>query len=415
MIIVLTFFFLLVPVLILFLTERVSVLNKIGAIIIAYAVGLVIGHIGLLHKPGEFLETAMQIGTTISSDQLNSWLVNGMITLEDVTAYKIFMLQDTLVSIVIPVALPLLLFSLKIKVWFRMSGITMLSMLLAIVAAVGIISVGYYLFKEDFNSAEKLAGMMVGLYTGGTPNLASLKEMLDVDANTYIMVHTYDTAVGVIYLLFIITIGKHIFRGFLKPYPKLTHTDLYENITFNENAYQDFFSKKNLRQLGIALGLSIAIVGLSGGLSFLFPPSQLMLVVILTITTLSIAASFVPKINKLEKSFELGMYFIIVFSLVVATMADIQKLISISGSLFLYISIVVFGTLVLHALFSKIFRVDADTFMVTSTALICSPPFVPMVAGPLKNKEVIVSGLTVGIMGYAIGNYLGITLAALLK
>ncbi|MFA5817626.1 MAG: hypothetical protein WC865_18650, partial [Bacteroidales bacterium] len=29
------------------------------------------------------------------------------------------------------------------------------------------------------------------------------------------------------------------------------------------------------------------------------------------------------------------------------------------------------------------------------------------VAGALKNKEVIISGITVGLIGYAIGNYLG--------
>ena len=41
----------------------------------------------------------------------------------------------------------------------------------------------------------------------------------------------------------------------------------------------------------------------------------------------------------------------------------------------------------------------------------CSPPFVPMIAGALNNKEIVVSGLTVGIMGYAIGNYLGVLIA----
>ena len=53
--------------------------------------------------------------------------------------------------------------------------------------------------------------------------------------------------------------------------------------------------------------------------------------------------------------------------------------------------------------------------MVTSAALICSPPFVPMIAGAIHNREVIVSGLTVGIVGYAIGNYLGVAIAYLLQ
>jgi uncharacterized membrane protein len=55
-----------------------------------------------------------------------------------------------------------------------------------------------------------------------------------------------------------------------------------------------------------------------------------------------------------------------------------------------------------------IFRIDADTVIITSTAMIYSPPFVPVVAAALKNRDVIISGLTTGIIGYVIGNYLGI-------
>jgi len=43
------------------------------------------------------------------------------------------------------------------------------------------------------------------------------------------------------------------------------------------------------------------------------------------------------------------------------------------------------------------------------------PAFVPTVATALKNRAIIVSGLTTGVVGYAIGNYAGIALAYLLK
>jgi len=71
--------------------------------------------------------------------------------------------------------------------------------------------------------------------------------------------------------------------------------------------------------------------------------------------------------------------------------------------------------LFLHVLLSRLFKIDADTVMITSTALICSPPFVPVIAGAIKNKEIIISGLTVGIIGYAVGNYLGFFVAEMLK
>jgi uncharacterized membrane protein len=38
-----------------------------------------------------------------------------------------------------------------------------------------------------------------------------------------------------------------------------------------------------------------------------------------------------------------------------------------------------------------------------------------MMAAAMKNKGVIISGLTIGLVGYAIGNYLGFIIANILK
>ncbi|QQS50543.1 MAG: DUF819 family protein [Bacteroidota bacterium] len=414
MILFLALIYVLLPIGLIYLTSKFSIFNKIGAIILAYVIGIILGHINLIPRPGLFLYEALKLGNSLSNEQLQIWLEKGLITKMDIQAYGIYKLQNLFTSIAIPVALPLLLFSLQIKAWFRMSGTTMLSMLLSVVSTMLLIVLGFHLFGSNIQDADQVSGMLIGLYTGGTPNLAALKEMLGVDVNTYIMTHTYDTAVGMFYLLFLITIGKYFFRAFLRPYPSLQNKSADEKISTYEENYKGMFKLKIAKPLLVALAITFGIVLIAGLLSLLAPPSALMLVVILVITSLSIVASFIPRINRIEKSFELGMYFIIVFSLVVATMADVHMLIHISFSLFLFITMVVFGSLLVHALLSKLFGVDADTFMVTSVALICSPPFVPMVAGPLKNKEVIVAGLTVGIMGYAMGNYLGVMLAAIL-
>ncbi|HOI33260.1 MAG TPA: DUF819 family protein, partial [Bacteroidales bacterium] len=60
------------------------------------------------------------------------------------------------------------------------------------------------------------------------------------------------------------------------------------------------------------------------------------------------------------------------------------------------------------------FRIDNETVMVTSTALICSPPFVPVIAAALNNRALVLPGLSIGIIGYAIGNYLGFLVATIL-
>jgi len=280
-----------------------------------------------------------------------------------------------------------------------------------------VVATGYLIFRgAGMKEMWKVSGMLVGVYTGGTPNLASLKMMLNVNPDTYLITHTYDMILSSFYLLFLITLGKRVFGAILRPFPtsaagrSISYTQLN-----GRDPYQGILSRRVLVPLSKAFGLSAIIFAIGGGLGFLVPESARMVVVILVITTLGIGASLIPSVNRIEKTFELGMYLILIFSLVVASMANFRNFTGAAPGLFLYITYVVFGGLLLHVLISRYFRVDSDTVMVTSTALICSPPFVPVIAGAIRNREVIVSGLTVGILGYAAGNYLGYAIALLIQ
>ncbi len=110
------------------------------------------------------------------------------------------------------------------------------------------------------------------------------------------------------------------------------------------------------------------------------------------------------------------MYLIIAFSLVIASRCDLSVIFQAKYlSLVLYVSYAYFGSLVLHLFLSWLFRVNADDYLITTTGLVYSPPFVPMVAAALKNKDVIITGLATGIIGWVIGNYMGVALAMFLK
>ena len=56
-------------------------------------------------------------------------------------------------------------------------------------------------------------------------------------------------------------------------------------------------------------------------------------------------------------------------------------------------------------------KVSGDLFCVALVALLCSPPFVPPVVGAMGNKKVLISGIVIGLIGYAIGTYIGVALA----
>ncbi|MGM0504029.1 MAG: DUF819 family protein, partial [Bacteroidota bacterium] len=281
----LALFYIISPIIILYLCKKFSVLNKIGAVLLAYATGLILGNIGILP------DNAGQV-------------------------------QDIMTTITIPLAIPLLLFSANIKTWFTIAGKTMLSMVIALVSVVIVVFVGFFIFEGEIKELWKIGGLLVGLYSGGTPNLASIKMILNVDPEAFIITHTFDMLISAIYLLFLLTIGQKVFWYFLPKYKALYKTKHQSEKELSFTNYWGFWHKKYRLPLLAALGVSVFIFGIAGGLSFLVPDNSQMVVVILTITTLGILSSFIPKINKIAKTFDLGMYLILIFSVVIASMAD---------------------------------------------------------------------------------------------
>jgi uncharacterized membrane protein len=226
--------------------------------------------------------------------------------------------------------------------------------------------------------------------------------------------------VGAFLVLFFITVAPRLFRLILPAYVESKGISGNEKEIFQQTQnledYSGMFRKRVFLPLLGALGISILIFAFSGGLALLLNRLPIMVVVILSITTLGFLLSLSKKINRIEKTFQLGMYLILVFSLTVASMANLRIMFTIGMlNLILFITWCYFGSLILHIILAKIFRIDADNFLITSAAFIFSPPFVPMIANALKNKDVIVTGITGGIIGYIVGNYLGVALAYFLK
>jgi len=407
------------PLLIIYMCKRWSFLKKMGSIVLAYAFGLILGTTGILPSGSDAYHFALQGRASLSGKEVDALLNSGAITEDDVFANSIASAQDMMTSVMVPLAFPLLLFSLNVRRWLRFAKEGLLSMILALFSVIVIVSSGYFIFKDIVPDSWKVAGMLIGVYTGGTPNLASLKVALDVDPNLFLMTSTYDMIVGAVTIIFFITAGPRIFRAFLPPFKHDAGIEGTEAALAEAESFEDFsgmFMKGRLFPLIQAMGIALFIFIISFGISLLLPGISQMVVVILSITTLAIIGSLIPWLNRIEKTFQLGMYFILVFSFAVASMADLRVLFSIGFlGLFAYISYAYFGTLFLHIILSKIFRVNADDFLITTTAFVFSPPFVPVVAGAMKNKDVIITGITVGILGYIIGNYLGVGLGYFLK
>jgi len=308
---------------------------------------------------------------------------------------------------------------MDIRKWLKLAKNALLSLVLAMSSLLAAIFSGFYLFGGEITESSKVAGMLTGVYTGGTPNLAVIGAALDVRPDIFILTHTYDLIIGAVALLFLMTVAQRVFHIFLPRFRDIHKPRSYVSMATDSSFTEDYnivLTKNEIVKLLKAFSLSILIFAVGGGLSLLVPKSAQTVTVILTITTLGLVASLFKPVNQLKSSFQLGMYLILVFSLAVSSMANLSEMFQIKFlQLFLYVFYVVFGSMLIHVGLSRLFKVDADTTIIAITALTYSPPFVPAVASALKNKDIIISGLTIGILGYAFGTYLGIFIGTILK
>ena len=412
-------FYLLAPAFLIYLTKISKFLNRLGAVVLAYLLGLIVGNIGILPVASNEFRTLLGTRMHIPNPEFLEYLNNSQLPESDVLVNQVASVQDTLFTIIIPLAIPLLLFSLDIRKWLKLAKGAVLSLVLAVFSLLVVIFTGYYFFGSSIEDSNKVAGMLVGVYTGGTPNLAAIGSALKVNPNIFILTHTYDLIAGSVALLFLMTIAQRVFHIFLPKFQvvykaenKLQLVDESEDI---EN-FDPLFKRKTVPDVLKALGVSVIIFAIGGGLSLLVTKPNDAIVAILSITTLGLLASLIKPVSRLRNSFQLGMYLIIIFSPVVSSMANLSNMFQIEFlQLFLYVVYVVFGSIAIHVGLAHIFKIDADTTIISITALTYSPPFVPAVAGALKNKDVIISGLTIGILGYAFGTYLGIFVGTILK
>lgn len=327
--------------------------------------------------------------------------------------------QDLLPNVLIPLAIPMMLFGCTFSLSeARLQCKIVASGFLSVAAAV---AVGYLLFGHNVEQGAQIGGIITGMYTGGTLNAAALQAIFNIDSESYILINSYDIIISFTYFVFLFSIGIRLFRRLYGEQGRTISQEDREEIDrqieqTQQNPYRRLFKREGVAQLGKMLGYTLIVVAISGGVALLLPEQWFMVVFILLLTTLGVCFSFIKRVQRLDLSYDVGMYLIYIFSMTIASMADFSNL-DLAGGFYqlCFMVVAVFLSLALHAVGCRLLRVDADSMVISSVAFINSPPFVPMVSAAMNNKRTLVTGLSAGIVGYAAGNHLGVLMERLLS
>lgn len=379
--------YLLVPFCIVCAFRKWTFVQKVGSVVVAYAIGILFSLSGLTTNNLD-VEQASQLAN------LQKWFMN----------------------LTVPLAIPLMLLSSDFRLWAKTLPKTVFALVGGLLSVLLAVILGFFVFRgSTVENFENLSAMMVGIYTGGTMNFAALGAALQVDSTVMTCLMTFEMLGTFPLLLFVVCGGYRMYRKLL-PFPEEDGQESpSKRIQDNGvECYDNMLHRRIFPLTMQGLLLSISFLALGAGLSLLITGKLHEMVVILTVTTLAIIASFNDKIRRLPKTFELGMIFILQFSVVVASQFNFYILATSGLTLLYYVLFVMVVSMTLHILFCRLFKVYGDLFVVANIGLLCSPPFIPPVVGVMGNKKVLVSGLAIGLVGYAIGTYLGIAMSYIL-
>jgi|APTNR8051073442_1049403.scaffolds.fasta_scaffold02793_5 uncharacterized membrane protein len=305
-------------------------------------------------------------------------------------------------------AIPILLYTTDIQRCIRYAGRSLLAFGLCIIG--GLIGTGLTTFIYPIYEAPPwmLSGMLVGMYTGGTPNMQAIGMALGATRETIILVNAADIVCGGVWLVVLTSVAHRLLKGILPDFSDVPDTPGSPE----QNANAGFSPADPVK----AILLTLMIVAASIGICYwIFKDINHTAFLMLMLTTFGIAAAFLPAVKRWTGVYETGEYFLLMFCVALGLQADFSQVLENGAGILIFTAIALPLSIAFHLLLSRFFRIDRDTFLISSTAGVYGPAFIGQVASAIHNRQMIFPGIALGLLGYAVGNYLGIGLAYSLK
>ncbi|WP_461637459.1 DUF819 family protein [Labilibaculum euxinus] len=321
---------------------------------------------------------------------------------------------DMVFSYFIPISIPMLLFSSNILKIVKESGKLLVAYILG---AIGIILgcfIAFWLIDLGSDSGNT-AGVIAATLIGGSVNFIAAAEILNFSTNPlFTATIAVDNFVSNLYTLFLFLTPSLLFlsRFFVKP--KKENEE--ESATSSDKAQFPM----SLERVAVSVFIAALIAGLGNLLS---PYLQDLLhtklnLSILVITVLAVlAANLFPKrLKPLEDTaFSLGLWMMYIFLAVIGAATNMTQIFSIGPAVLgFYLTIMLFHFLFMLAV-AKLFKLDVYEVVISSAANIMGPSVAAPMAASMGQKKLVTPGILVGILGYIIGTFIGVSIALYLS
>ncbi|MDX1402973.1 MAG: DUF819 family protein [Woeseiaceae bacterium] len=311
---------------------------------------------------------------------------------------------DVVWDYLVPIAIPLLLFHADLKRILSESGPTLIAFIVGGASVVAGVLIGVSLFDLGPEEA-KLAGIFTGTYIGGGLNFAAVAEATAMqDSNVLTAAVAADQVITNLHFLLIIVIPS--IAWFARRFP--TH-HMDNAVAFDADS-ESVHKIANLDIAGLLTGLALAfalaaigkLIANQAGI-----PDYSILVI--TLLALIVATGFPRQVKKLSGHREAGNMMMFIFLGSIAAGADVWLLIEIAPVLFLFACVIIAVHLAILFVVGKFLKLDLAELAMASAILIGGPASAPALASAKGWRGLLIPGLLLGSLGYAVGSFIGVS------
>jgi len=319
----------------------------------------------------------------------------------------------------VPLAIPLLLFGADLRSILETSRKLLF---IFIIGSIGILlgaALSYFLFDVGENTF-KVVGVFAATLIGGSVNFLATAETLEFTNDPlFATAAAVDNlfANGYIFLLFLFPGLKGLRKQFADPPISADSLDQeIDDINVNHASFATNLIQK--LALSIAIAFFVCWLGqvLGSSLQTVLGLEINLDILVSTILILMMANFKFFRLNELEHvAFPIGMILLYVFLGVIGAAVSL-KVVAEAGPSVIYICIT---TIVVHLLFTmgvaKLSNISLEEVVITSAANTAGPSISAPLAAAIGQKQLVSSAILLGVMGYALGTFLGVGLAKILQ
>ena len=328
------------------------------------------------------------------------------------TSSAVFPLYDGIFAYVAPLLIVFLTLSIQLKS-LKKAGLPMI--LNYLLGSVGVM-VGVTLGMLAISGRQSLGanfnvvgGMFTATYIGGSTNLNAVAMTYNFakEGTLYAAISAVDNIITALWLGACILIPKVMKNRFPTRRQGAATTENYAEALTEESTISP-------ADLGILMALGCFVLFAADQLATWTPKIHR----IIWLSTIALVLAQLPAVQKLRGSRTLGMFCSYLFLSVIGAFCDIPALFKdfqTALTLFIFVSIVI-GV---HSLFqfgvAYFLKQDWDIMGIASQANIGGAATALSVAKSLGREDLGLGGIMIGLLGNAIGTYLGVLMAEFLK